>query len=377
MLSSVLGLSSAAGGMMSVAPMLPACPAVRSAPPTMQVQGGSRRTWSYGSGHPDQMDEMHVELGSDGRPMDAEFELWQGPGNSPVRSRVYGDNGNNRRVYASVGTGGRGYTNTASIQNTGPLEFPINAEVGGRRPFVSAYSGATSTRGGAGMRNGQGGGSQSQTIQGGALRTFTFDPSIGSVQVHCTSQGYPISANIEILQGPNSDRQGIELYSDDGRAKPVSYLLELPGYGSTIQIENTGPMTYPITVSVVPYGPQRMENSAYGYGGMMNEGMNGGMSGGGSPRYGRHDRYGRGGQRGSYGSVVEQEMATGLKWHERGQWGSEGARPRGPPPSFAEVEAQRQAGGPPSGMPFPREEEFGGAFPRAGVPAGFRANSRY
>ena len=106
----------------------------------------------------------------------------------------------------------------------------------------------------------------------------------------------------------------------------------------------------------------------------MNEGMHGGMSGGGSPRYGRHDRYGRGGQRGSYGSVVEQEMATGLKWHERGQWGSEGARPRGPPPSFAEVEAQRQAGGPPSGMPFPREEEFGGAFPRAGVPAGFGAN---
>jgi len=300
--------------------------------------------------------------------MDAEFELWQGPGNTPVRSRVYGDNGSNRRVYASIGTGGRAYTNTASIQNTGPLEFPINAEVGGRRGFPSAYAGA------AGMQSQQarmgGAGSQSQQIQGGALKTFTIDPSIGSVQVHVTSQGMPVEAKIEILQGPNSDRQGIDLYSDDGRAKPVSYLLELPGYGSTIQIENTGPMAYPITVAVVPYGPQRMEDSAYGYGGMM-DGLNG-VNGGGSPRYGRYDRYGRGGQSmrarsGGYGGTSD-------KWHERGPYGSDAAR-RGPPLSFAEAEAEMAAGGPMGGgpppgmMPFPGEEEFGGAFP--GVPAGF------
>ena len=193
-----------------------------------------------------------------------------------------------------------------------------------------------------------------------------MDPSVGSVQVHVTSQGMPIEAKIEILQGPNSERQGIDLYSDDGRAKPVSYLLELPGYGSTIQIENTGPVAYPITVAVVPYGPQRMDNSAYGYGGMMNEAMNGG----GSPRYGRYDRYGRGGrQRGGHSSVLDQEMATGRKWHERGQWGSDTGQRRGPPPSYAEVEAEMQAGGPPGLMPFPGEDEFGGAFP--GVPDGF------
>ena len=138
MLSSMLGLSSAAAGMMSAAPM-PACP-VRTVPPTMNLQGGSRRTWSYGARQPGQMDEMHVELGSDGRPVDAEFELWQGPGNTPVSTRVYGDNGNNRGVWASIGTGGTSYTNTASIQNKGPLEFPINAEVSGRGVFASAYA---------------------------------------------------------------------------------------------------------------------------------------------------------------------------------------------------------------------------------------------
>jgi hypothetical protein len=330
--TSVLGLSPATGSRMSVAPMLSGgmAPVRRTAPPAMQVQGGSRRTWSsYGSRDQGQMDEMFVELGSDGRPMDAEYELWQGPDNLAVKTRVYGDDGYNRRVYASVGTGNGGYGNTASIRNTGPLEFPIHANVargGGGRSFPSAYAGAA--------------GAQSQTIQGESQRSFTFDPSVGSVQVHCTSQGMPINAKIEILQGPNCDRQGIDLYSDDGRAKPVSYLLELGGSGSagsTIQIRNTGPIAYPITVSVVPYGPPRPGPSPYGsggYGGM----TNGENLGGGSRRYSGYDN------------------GSGRRWHERDQWGSDPSR-RGPPLSFAEAEAQAEmhAGGmppPPDMMPF-------------------------
>ena len=39
-----------------------------------------------------------------------------------------------------------------------------------------------------------------------------------------------------MLQGPNSNRQTIELYSDDGRSKPIFYTLEMPGYGSTVQV---------------------------------------------------------------------------------------------------------------------------------------------
>ena len=214
MLSSVLGLSSTAGSMMSVAPMLPACPAVRAAPPTMQVQGGSRRTWSYGSRHPDQMDEMHVELGSDDRPVNAEFELWQGPGNTPVSSRVYGDDGYSRPVYASVGTGGRSYTNTASIQNAGPLEFPINAnlrpgtpewrrqqremEMGAPRPQDDISAKRRSSTYLGNIPDAGRGAQQGARIQGGTLRTFTFDPSVGSVTINLRSEGMPISASIEL-----------------------------------------------------------------------------------------------------------------------------------------------------------------------------------
>ena len=54
----------------------------------------------------------------------------------------------------------------------------------------------------------------------------------------------------QLGQGANSIRQGID---SDGRANPVHYVLETPGYGCVIEITNTGPMEYPLTASCVPY----------------------------------------------------------------------------------------------------------------------------
>eukprot|EP00322_Chrysochromulina_rotalis_P029275 CAMPEP_0115836254 /NCGR_PEP_ID=MMETSP0287-20121206/4614_1 /TAXON_ID=412157 /ORGANISM="Chrysochromulina rotalis, Strain UIO044" /LENGTH=330 /DNA_ID=CAMNT_0003289735 /DNA_START=17 /DNA_END=1009 /DNA_ORIENTATION=+ len=330
---------------------------MRVSPPIMQLQGGSRRTWSYGSHGPGPMDQMHVTLGSDGRPVDAEFELWQGPGNTPVKSRVYGDDGYSRPVYASVGMGGRSYTNTASIRNAGPLEFPINADMrAGRSHGMSPYQQR-------GMRTTSRAPMEvpldTQRIQGGALRTFTIDPSIGSVVINLRSEGMPITAKIEILQGPNSDRQGIDLYSDDGLRKPVSYLLELPGFGSTISITNSGPIAYPLTASIIPYGPQRRDsayNEAYGMmnGGMMGSSMMGGVA---SNRYGIGGRY-------------SAQLADGTKWHERGQ-----NKPnRGPPPSFADMQGSYED---PDMMDDFDNFGYDGPPPGARYPGGPRVGAYY
>jgi hypothetical protein len=339
---------------MQLAPLLPAFSGVRSAAPAMQVQGGSRRTWSYGS-RPGRPDGMQFELGSDGRPVDAEFELWQGPDNTPVRTRVYGDDGYARPVYGSVGTGGRAWaTNTASVRNAGPLEFPIDANIGVDAPYPPAYGRAYGRAPGQAVAPAPGPmyAGERRRIQGGALRTFTIDPSVGSVQIELSSEGMPIYGKVEVLQGPNSDRQGIELYSDDGRGKPVSYILELPGYGSTISITNTGPIAYPLTATVVPYGPQRAESRDAWHGGGAYGGMQPNQERAGS-RYGRYDRYGRRGRR--HASAAEIEAMTGQKWHERGQRGGNGV-PRGPPPRFADmppVGAEgRMMGGVDSASPF-------------------------
>jgi len=222
----------------------------RTAIPVMQygqfggvLQGGSLRTWNspYGQGN-------QVELGTDGRPLDANVELWQGPGNTPVRMRVYGEDGGLRPISASIPSDPYGRSNTMAIRNAGPLEFPINANFGqdvGPSPEHAATA---------------------RTIQGGSLKTFQMDSSVQAVQVLLQSEGLPIYATVEVLQGPNNNKQAIELYSDDGSQKPVFYTLETPGYGSVVQVTNRGPMEFPITASVVPE-VSRFERGGFGNGG--------------------------------------------------------------------------------------------------------------
>jgi len=205
------------------------------------VQGGSLRTWS----HHAPVRDHHVTLGTDGRPLDANVELWEGPGNTPVRMRVFGENGYERPVRAVIR--GRGTPSTVALRNTGPMEFPMAGSVAPTAPPLDAagvpVDGPTAACYASAKR-----------IQGGgAERTFQFDWTVDSVQVLITSEGMPISAVIEVLQGPNTVRQGIQLYSDNGREKPIIYVLDTPGPGCVVQITNTGPMEFPVSAAVVKH----------------------------------------------------------------------------------------------------------------------------
>ena len=95
-----------------------------SADSTILVQGGSLRTWSYRS---PAVEQVQVVLSTEGRPLDADIELWHGPDNTPCRMRVYGENGK-LRPFSAVITTPRG-PNTVAIRNIGQLEFPFAANV--------------------------------------------------------------------------------------------------------------------------------------------------------------------------------------------------------------------------------------------------------
>merc|ERR1719359_2460857 len=219
-----------------------ATPAMRLGAPVMMqmtspmdailVQGGSLRTWSYRS---PAVEQVQVNLATEGRPLDADIELWHGPDNTPCKMRVYVENGQLRPFSAVIATP-RG-PNTVAIRNIGQIEFPLAANVVANDveyPSVDCTASAT-------------------TIQGGALRTNPFDPFVTSVQVLLRTDGRPLNARIELLQGPNNNKQVVELYTEDGYDRPFFCLLETPGPGNVVRIINTAPVEFPMTASVVPH----------------------------------------------------------------------------------------------------------------------------
>ena len=199
---------------------------------TILVQGGSLRTWSYRS---PLVDQVQVVLSTEGRPLDADLELWHGPDNTPCKMRVYVENGQLRPFSAVIATP-RG-PNTVAIRNIGQLEFPIAADVYANDVEMASEECVNSAT----------------TIQGGALRTYPFDPLVNSVEVLLRTDGRPLNARIELLQGPNNNKQVVELYTEDGCDRPFFAVLETPGSGNVVRVVNIAPVEFPLTAGVVPH----------------------------------------------------------------------------------------------------------------------------
>jgi hypothetical protein len=185
--------------------------------PRVPVQGGSLKTWSFA--HPS-VERIHVVLKTDGRPLEADVSLWQGPDNTPHKMRVYVEDGF-ERPFSAVFETPRG-PNTVSIKNKGQLEFPLQAH-------VLAEDMRTTTTLPAARKNDLIG--EAITIQGGALRTYPFEPSVESVAILLATDGRPLNARVELLQGPNNNKQVVEIYTEDGMDRPFFMVVETPGSG--------------------------------------------------------------------------------------------------------------------------------------------------
>lgn len=199
--------------------------------PTTIIQGGSLKTWTYKSPF---VEQVQVTISSEGRPLDSDIELWHGPENTPSKMRIYIENGAIRPFHAIIETP-RG-SNTVAVRNIGQVEFPILANIKANdiihpsQDCLSSFS----------------------TIQGGALRTYPFDSIVESSQIMLRTDGRPLNARIEMLQGPNNNKQVIELYTDDGCDRPFFCILETPGPGNVIRVVNTAPIEFPLFASVTP-----------------------------------------------------------------------------------------------------------------------------
>mmetsp|Transcript_2723 Transcript_2723/g.6422 ORF Transcript_2723/g.6422 Transcript_2723/m.6422 type:complete len:352 (-) Transcript_2723:113-1168(-) len=202
---------------------------------SVTVQGGSLKTWSFPN---PSVERVQVVMNTEGRPLDADIELWQGPDNTPYKMRVYVEDGSLRPFRAVIETP-RG-PNTIAIRNTGHLEFPLAAYVmagSADNGFVAKTTEETIPR----------------VIQGGALRTYPFDPTVESVQVALRTDGRPLNVRIELLQGPNNNKQVIELYTEDGMDRPFFAVIETPGSGNVVRVVNTATVEFPMTALVEAY----------------------------------------------------------------------------------------------------------------------------
>eukprot|EP00427_Karlodinium_veneficum_P016667 CAMPEP_0169135494 /NCGR_PEP_ID=MMETSP1015-20121227/40477_1 /TAXON_ID=342587 /ORGANISM="Karlodinium micrum, Strain CCMP2283" /LENGTH=299 /DNA_ID=CAMNT_0009200159 /DNA_START=52 /DNA_END=951 /DNA_ORIENTATION=- len=196
------------------------------------VQGGTLKTWSYAS---PAVERVQVFLTTEGRPLDADIELWQGPDNTPTKMRVYSEDGNVRPFNAVIETPSA--PNTVAIRNIGQIEFPLAASL-----IANDVDEPISDFG-----------STSVTVQGGALRTYPFDATVQRVEIMLKTDGRPLNARIELLQGPNNNKQVIELYADDGLSRPFFAIIDTVGSGNVVRIVNTAPIEFPMVASVQPH----------------------------------------------------------------------------------------------------------------------------
>eukprot|EP00546_Thalassionema_frauenfeldii_P003462 CAMPEP_0178938352 /NCGR_PEP_ID=MMETSP0786-20121207/26282_1 /TAXON_ID=186022 /ORGANISM="Thalassionema frauenfeldii, Strain CCMP 1798" /LENGTH=724 /DNA_ID=CAMNT_0020617059 /DNA_START=337 /DNA_END=2511 /DNA_ORIENTATION=+ len=203
------------------------------------IQGQTLLTWSFMS---PAIRRVQCHLATEGRPIDAQVELWDGPDNVPHKMSIYSESGYEHPFNAIVQTPG-GW-NTLAVKNTGSMDFPLKANCEAVDPneptlgFIDPTDART-----------QG----PQTVQGGALRSYTFDASVASVQILIKTQGRPIQCKIELIQGPNNNKQVMEVYTQNGQTYPFYAIVETLGRGSVIRIINEAPMEFPIIATAAPY----------------------------------------------------------------------------------------------------------------------------
>lgn len=205
---------------------------------TLKIQGDTLRTCSFSEG----VERVEVLMKTNGRPLNAEAELWQGHHNDPQRIRVYLEDGAERNLRVTFEAPGS--SNSVAIRNTGSQEYPLTAGV------EADFGGVQSTGSPADILSSM---SEPRLVQGGAVYTLPFDPEVESIQVMLESDGRPMNARVELLQGPNNVKQAMDIYSENGCDRPLYVIMDSPGTGNVVRIKNTATVEYPLSAFIEPY----------------------------------------------------------------------------------------------------------------------------
>ena len=183
-----------------------------------RVEGKTRKTWKFNDYS---QDRVHVALASEGRPMNADIQLWLGPDWTPFTLKAYSEDGKARPIQTVVGT--RNKAATIEVRNVGEYEFPFSAASNyaqGAMATIPVDIPATTD------------GTQ---VDGGALRSFPIDPMTEQLEVVLKTDGRQLNARIELLNAPNNPKQTYEVFTNNGELNSLCLGFNTPDPGSTIR----------------------------------------------------------------------------------------------------------------------------------------------
>ena len=207
----------------------------------IKVQGEAQKFCSFG----ELVNRVHVVMNTEEcGPLRADIDLWEVPSNTAQAMTIYLEDGKKFPFRAIIETPGD--SSTLAIRNTSPMVYPF---------MVGVETDRTSN--GERVHNmnvdGDMDGGVSKTIYGNSVFTKPFPPKVQSVAVSLKSNGRPINARVELLQGPNNIKQDIEIFLENGLERPAHLILDTPGKGSVVRVTNIGSLALPFSVSVGPY----------------------------------------------------------------------------------------------------------------------------
>merc|ERR1719164_261893 len=87
-----------------------------------RVEGKTRKTWKFNNLA---KDRVQVAVTSEGRPVNADIQLWLGPDWTPFSMKAYSEDGKARPIQTLVGT--RNKAAMIEVRNVGQYEFPFSA----------------------------------------------------------------------------------------------------------------------------------------------------------------------------------------------------------------------------------------------------------
>eukprot|EP00566_Odontella_aurita_P021507 CAMPEP_0113552214 /NCGR_PEP_ID=MMETSP0015_2-20120614/14944_1 /TAXON_ID=2838 /ORGANISM="Odontella" /LENGTH=218 /DNA_ID=CAMNT_0000453169 /DNA_START=198 /DNA_END=854 /DNA_ORIENTATION=- /assembly_acc=CAM_ASM_000160 len=206
----------------------------------VSIMGGHMKTWKVDP----VSQKCHVNLKTNGRPVNAEINLWHGPDYSPSLMKVWLEDGLQYPLNVVMNPKGHGI-DTVQVQNTAQMEFPLTTQVG----QGDGASGIYKSPGDLVMT------SQPRLVQGaGAVVSCPIDTSVQRVQVgmHAT-EARNVKFILELLQGPNNVKQSIEFYASNGYKTPFYAVFDTPGSGYVVRIKNEYPLEFPINAYVEPF----------------------------------------------------------------------------------------------------------------------------